>query len=57
MLESIFNKVADFQYQVYNFNKEETPAQFFSCEFKNAFFIELLRVTASVTSTFLKYDF
>ena len=43
------------------FIKKETLARVFSCKFcqisKNIFFIEQLRVTASVTSMSLKHDF
>ena len=41
--------------------KSETLAQVFFCEFceiyKNKFFIEQLRVTASIALTLLKYNF
>ena len=48
-------------FQSETFIKKETPAQVFPCEFceifKKTFLIKQLRVTASVTSTMLKYDF
>ena len=51
MLESLLNKAAGLQ--ACNFTKE-TPTQVFSCEiyeiFKNTYFEEYLRMTASVVS-------
>ena len=48
-------------FQSATFIKKETPAQLFFCKFreifKKTFVKEQLRVTASVTSALLKYDF
>ena len=67
MLNSIFNpergqiKVEGSFFQPLTYIKKETLEQMFSSEFsevfKNTFFIEQLRVIASVTSTLLMCDF
>ena len=70
MLESFFNKVAVLQvWRTFAndcicsclFIKKETLTQVFSCEFckifKNTFFTELLRTTASADDEIIKWNF
>ena len=56
-MESVFNKVAGLQAR--NYIKKDTLTQVFSCEiceiFKNTYFEELIRTTASNLNTLSKF--